>query len=109
MKYSECPRAGAVREARYFYTSYVLFCLAARSSPTSLILDCLDLYHLAMLLILSTLLLFLNSTRLAVFNTFALAPLPQSLGEHLATLQGPSSNPLHKLLFLQHLATLSED
>ena len=98
----------AVREARYFYTSYVLFCLAARSSPTSLILDCLDLHRLAMLLILS-LLLFLNSTRLAVFNTFALAPLPQSLGEHLATLQGASSHPLHRLLSLQHLATLSAE
>ena len=80
----------AVREARYFYTSYVLFCLAARSSPTSLILDCLDLHRLAMLFTLSTLLLLLNSTWLAVFNTFALALLPQSLGEHLATLQGAS-------------------
>ena len=78
----------AVREARYFYTSYVLFCLAARSSPTSLILDCLDLHRLAMLFTLSTLLLFLNSTWLAVFNTFALAPLPLSLGEHLATHSG---------------------
>ena len=36
-----------VREARYLYTSYVLFCLVARSSPTSLILDCLDLHWLA--------------------------------------------------------------
>ena len=87
----------AVREARYFYTSYVLFCLAARSSPTSLILDCLDLHRLAMLLTLSTLLLFLNSTWLAVFNTFALALLPQSLGEHLATLQGASSPGLQKI------------
>ena len=100
MKYSEYPRAGAVREARYFYTSYVIFCLAARSNPNSLILDCLDLHCLAMLLILSTLLLFLYSTRLAVPNTFTLAPLPQSLGEYLATLQGPSSHPLHRLLFL---------
>ena len=87
----------AVRETRYFYTSYVFFCLAARSSPTSLILDCLDLHRLAMLFTLSTLLLFLNSTWLAVFNTFALAPLPQSLGEHLATLQGASSPGLQKI------------
>ena len=62
-----------------------------------------------LLLFLSTLLLFLYSTRLAVFNTFAPAPLPQSLGEHLATLQGPSSHPLHRLLSLQHLATLSAE
>ena len=77
MKYSECPRAGAVRQARYFYTSYVLFCLAAKSNPTSLILDCLDLHCLAMLLILSTLLLFLNSTWLAVLVWFdnGVAPL----------------------------------
>ena len=95
--------------SRYFYTSYVLFCLAARSSPTSLILDCLDLHRLAMLFTLSTLLLFLNSTWLAVFNTFALAPLPQSLGAHLATLQGAFSHPLHRLLSLQHLATLSAE
>ena len=102
MKYSECPRAGAVREARYFYTSYVIFCLAARSNPNSLILDCLDLHCLAMLLILSTLLLFLStlllflySTRQAVFNTFAQVPIPKSLGEHLATLRGPSSQLLH--------------
>ena len=59
--------------------------------------------------LLSTLLLFLNSTRLAVFNTFALAPLPQSLGEQLATLQGASSHPLHRLLSLQHLAALSAE
>ena len=108
MKYSECPRAGAVREARYFYTSYIIFCLAARSNPNSLILDCLDLHCLAMLLILSTLLLFLYFTRLAVFNTFAPAPpAPEpGAGEHLATLQGASSHRLHRL---QHFSTLAAE